>query len=419
MSSQERKSYIYPSGRRLFRKRLFSHWREQWKILATVVDWTVWLYLLIPGLLLGGRLYFEFWTDALPAWSTALPFVFIPILLVLLINKGGLLLLVQEGDMLFLRQRPKWIGAVMLRGLLYSLAVTALKLCAGFALLLPFMVRRYGMSGEAVLALLALTLVCGWCVTLAVHLVKVQQQGWRRWLWRILAMAVPCGLYVRFTMFWSETPALLLATGGLFAAAAVYLLRKRLRLQGTFINDVREDNKHRMRLAALILSRVLDKPRPTRHKPWIFRKSQPLLKSKQPESRFAATAIKAMVRNPAHLKLYLSFAGVSAVAILIVPSFLKWLLFVVFICLMAYWLFSFWTLFAGDDYIGILPFTKAQKAAAGSRAVPALLIPFAVFLSAVASLQLYAWWGLILFIPVGAAAGLLIARVFGFFKLEQ
>jgi ABC-2 type transport system permease protein len=413
------RSYAFPTAKRLFRRRLLSHWREQTAIIRTAADWTVLLYIIIPGLLLGGRLYYGYWAEALPAWSTALPYMIVPSLLAILVSRGGLLLFLQEGDLLFLRQRQRWIKSIMLRGLIYSLGVTTLKVCVAFLVMLPFIIRSYGLSPAAATALLVLTLTASWCVKLLGHIVRVQRQGWRKWLWQIPAIGIPCGLYLRAAILWSAHPGLLLLAAAVFAAATLFAAQRRFSLRGTFMNDVREDYKQRMKIAGLLLRGVLDKPRPTRHKPWIFRKSQPLLKSQHPESRFAAAAIKALVRNPAHVKLYLSFTGVTAVAIFIVPAFLKWLVFLVLTSLMAYWLHSFWSLFSGDDFVGILPFTKEQKNGAGAKAVPILLVPFAVFCAMVICLQLYAWWGLLLFIPVGCLAGIMIARLFSAFRLSS
>jgi ABC-2 type transport system permease protein len=419
MSKQGRQGFAFPTSARLFWRRLFAHWREQTAIIRTAVDWTALLYVLIPGGLLGGRFYYGFWNEVLPAWSVDLPYMFIPSLFVLLLCRGGILLLLQEGDLLFLRQRQQWINTIMLRGLLYSLIVTSLKICAAFALILPFIVRVYEMAWPEVWALLVLTLTCSWCVKLLGHMVKVQKQGWRRWLWLILAISVPCGIYFRTAVFWSDRPVLLLLTAALFAVVALFGLQRRLVMRGTFNNDVREDYKQRMKIAGLLLRGVVDKPRPTRHKPWIFLKSQPLLKSKTAESRFSAAAIKALIRNPAHLKLYLTFTAVSLVALIIVPSGFKWLGLVVLTFLMTFWLFSFWSLFAGDDFIGILPFTKEQKAEAGSRVVPMLLYPYTLICSALICISLYAWWGLVLFIPLGYMIGLFISRIFSAIRLGK
>lgn len=419
MSGPRGSAYAFPTAQRLFRRRLLSHWREQWKIIRTAADWTVLLYLIIPGFLLGGRFYYDFWVEPLPAWSTVLPYLVVPSLLAMLISRGGLLLFLQEGDLLFLHQRQRWVKAIMLRGLVYSLGVTTLKIIAVFVVLLPFIVRSYNVPMSAAIALLILTIAAGWCVKLLGHLVRVQRQGWRKWLWQILAIGLPCGLYLRMAILWHDRPGLLLTVAGVFVAVTITAIQGRFTLRGTFMNDVREDYKQRMNIASLLLRGVLDTPRPTRHKPWIFRRSQPLLRSSQAESRFAAAAIKALLRNPAHMKLYLSFAAVSGVAIFIVPAVLKWLVFIVLNALMAYWLHSFWSLFSGDDFVGILPFTKEQKSEAGAKAVSILLIPLSVASAGVICLQLYAWWGLLLFIPVGSLAGIIIARILGTFRFRS
>lgn len=412
-------SFAFPSPAQLFNRRIISHWREQIAIIRTAADWTVLLYLIIPGGLLGGRLYYGFWNHELPAWSALLPFMIIPSIFVILLSTGGMLLLLQEGDLLFLRQRKIWVTTILRRGIIYSLLMTTMKMIAAFLLLLPFIIRGYGLTMTAAMSLLLMTVACSWCVKLFGHLVRVQRHGWRRWLWQIPATALPCGIYFRAALLWDTHLLLVWLTAALFVTASIWAIRYRLKLQGTFVNDVREDLKQRMKIASILLRGVLDKPRPTRYKPWIFRKSQPLLSSKQPESRLSAAAIKALVRNPAHLTLYLQFTGVSMVAIFIVPAVLKWLIFIVLTALLTYWLFSFWSLFISDDYIGILPFTKEQKAEAGSRAVPILLMPFTVVCSAVVCFPLYAWWGLILFIPVGAVTGIMSSRIFGVIRLAR
>lgn len=409
--------YRVPSPASLLRLRLTHHWKEQLAIIRTAADWTVLLYILIPGLLLGGRYYYGFWHDPLPAWVGVMPYAMFPAILALLMQ-GGIVLLLHEGDLLFLRQHPKWLRTVMRGGILYSLTVTGLMLAAGFLVLLPFMVRGYGISGLQALALLVLSLCCGACVKLLKHHARVRKTGWRRWLW-LTAAALPSVLFIRLAWLFSASTGLLLLAAAVYAAGAVLAYRSRMSLSGTFLGDVREDFKQRMKIAGLLLRGVIDKPRPTRHKPWIFRRSRPLLRTYSPESRLADASIKAFVRNPGHLKLYLQFTGVSIIAILMVPSFLKWIICIVLTVLMAYWLLSFWKLFAADDFIAMLPLDKEQKADAGTLAVPLLISPFSILLAACVCLPLYGWWGLVSFIPAGIVLGLIASRMFAAIRLSR
>ncbi len=414
--------YALPDAPRLFRQRLFAHWREQYRMIRMVADWIVLLYIIVPGLLLGGRIYFGFWNGEAIGWTAHVPFALIPAALTVLLATGGLLLLVREADSLFLLQRRQWISSLMLRSILYSLGVTAVKIGAAFVLLLPFIIKGYGVAPAAAWALLALTVSCGLSTKLLVHLIRVSRQGLGRQLWLILALLLSCGSYLYAALAWENRPWLLAAAALLYAAVTLWAIRHRLTLQGTFMQDVRESLKQRMRIASLMLAQVVDKPRPTRHKPWIFRRSQPLLASRKPEARFCAAGIKAFIRNPGHLKLYLQFTGVGLGAVLIVPSWLfllKWLIFLVLTTLMAYWLSSYWLVFAGDDYIGILPFTKTQKADTGTRLLQLLIQPFSVLCAAAVCIPLYGWLGLLLFIPAGLLAGYIAASAFSTFRFSR
>lgn len=49
MSKQGQRAFAFSNAKQLFRRRLFSHWREQSAIIRTAADWTVLLYILIPG----------------------------------------------------------------------------------------------------------------------------------------------------------------------------------------------------------------------------------------------------------------------------------------------------------------------------------------------------------------------------------
>ncbi|WP_191089639.1 ABC transporter permease [Paenibacillus spiritus] len=417
--ARRRDGYRTGSPGRLLRRRLTGHIREQLGMIRTVADWTVMLYLIIPGLLLGGRYYYGYWQEPLPGWSLNLPLALLPGILALGIVSGGLLLLLHEGDLLFLRQQQRWVRTLMLGGTAYSLLLTALKLLAVWGVMLPFLIRGYAVSWPSALALAALTLACGWCVKLLRHLVLVQRQGWRRWLWLIPAAGVPAGLYVRAVSAWMQTPALLWLAAAVYLAGAALALRTRLSLRGSFTGDVREDFKQRMRIAAFLLSGVIDKPRPTRYRPWIFRKSQTLLATAPAEKRLTEAGIKALVRHTGHLKLYLQFLGVSLAAIFIVPYGFKWLVIGVLLAMLSFWLVSFWKSLMGEEFAALLPFSKEQRAVAGTRAVLLLSLPYSALTSLLAAVQLYGWWGIVFFLPAGFGLSWVLAGMFAGMRLER
>lgn len=411
-------SYKFAGPFSLFRRRLIGHIREQYGIIRTAADWTVLVYFIIPGLLLGGKLYYGLWHDALPAWSAGLPFMLISALLAVLMQ-GGIVLFTLEGDLLFLHRRQGWLSLVMRGGLIYSLTVSFAKLLLGYVLVLPFMVRAYGASPASAAAFLLLTLACGACVKILKRTGLIRYKGWRRGLWQTLAITVPCGLYVRLSALLLDWPLGLLLLGIVYAAGAAALTVWLLRQPGVLSEQVREDFRQRMKIAGLLLMQVIDKPKPTRHKSRLFRKSQQVVRSTLPHNRLADAGIKALLRNSRHLKLYAQFTGVSLVAILISPLILKLIMYVVLTLMMTHWLFSYWSSFAGDDFIRPLPFTKDQKADAGMKALSLLILPYTALCAVPVCLAAAGWWGLLLFIPAGLGLGYLAVAIFGAFRLER
>ena len=120
------RSYHFSHPGALFWRRVTAHWKNQRDNLATVVDWIVMLYIIVPGLLLGGGLYRELWTSPLPGWAQFFPRrrwqAFCS-----LCSQAESLLFLEEADVLFLRQRRGWMKGLMIRGMAYSHTVSAIK----------------------------------------------------------------------------------------------------------------------------------------------------------------------------------------------------------------------------------------------------------------------------------------------------
>ena len=92
------------------------------------------------------------------------------------------------------------------------------------------------------------------------------------------------------------------------------LSRKRLAMQGTFIADAREDAKTRVQLTEKSLVQAVGKPPSVRSKTWFMRKSGRLFKGTV-EKRLADAGLKAILRHPESLLLYIqiTLVGIPAV----------------------------------------------------------------------------------------------------------
>lgn len=287
MKMKSRRDYQFRGAGALFWRRLKEYFRSQASVFRSISDWTVWLYLLIPGVLLSARLYYGLWVEGLPSFSEALPAGIFPSLMLLIIYRASILLFVQEGDVLFIRMAKRFMSGIMLRGAIYSMTMIGIMITLGFVVLLPFLVQRLDMSTVEATSYLLLSITMGWTVAWIRHLVSVNYIGWRRTLLLIPTVGAPCFLYTQVSLLWRAEPLWLFVISLLLVFTVILLIRVRLKMQGTFMNDVQEDNKLRIRFTSLILTQAVDKPRATRIKTWMFRTSPYLYRSRSADRRLA------------------------------------------------------------------------------------------------------------------------------------
>ncbi len=399
MADSSNTGYAYPTPGRLFWHRLRTHWKETIAVIRSVADWTVLLYMLIPGALLGGRLYYGLWKEPLPQWSSHMIFGVIPVFLLLWLSAGKMFLMIREADVLFIHQRVRWLRGLMLRGGIYSMIATALKAGAGFLLVLPFMVHRYGISLDAAWCWLLFTVMAGGLMVWLKHFARIRAHGWRRWLLYLPMVVLPAAGYVVLSVWWIDSPSWLAAASALLAVINVLLLLVRMRTRGTFMNDIQEELVQRTKLTGLVLSSAMDKPRKIRSRPWIFRRSQRLFRSTTPVHRLAGACVKAYVRQTKQLTGYAQVMSLSAAILLTLPPGVKILVYAALHLLLAYWLYLNAAAFMKEGFVTMLPWEDEVKLGAMKKAVRMLLAPYALVTS-----------GLLLFsmLPVWAAAVVLI-----------
>jgi ABC-2 type transport system permease protein len=394
-------SYQFTSPGSLFWRRLGEYFRNQVTLLRSITDWTVWLYILIPGILLASRLYYGLWVEALPHWSEVLPAGAFPALMLLVIYRSGILLFIQEGDVLFIRKRHRWIRGLIIRGAVYSMTSILMVMTLAFIILLPFLVQRLGIDIVEATYYWIFSIMTGWVIAWIRHIVIVNMKGWRRHLLLIPVLGILGFLYTQVSLMLLQETRVALVISLLMLCMVILLIRFRLRMQGTFMNDVQEDSKRRLMLTNFVLSQAVDKPKPSRTRTWIFRHSPNLYRSRSAERRLAGAAVKALFRNPQNLTLYLQFTGACILAIIFPPFIIKCLVLMAVYVLLTYWHVRYWVSFLNDDWISLLPWSVETTSQARVVAIRSMLLPFAVVMSIAFSLS---WigliWGLLLIIPL-------------------
>ncbi|WP_459954505.1 ABC transporter permease [Paenibacillus pini] len=367
---------------------------------SVVDDWRVWLYILIPAAMIGGRFYYSWWHEV-PEWSLALPFVVFSSLIALLIwASGSIITLLHEGDVLFMLQRKRWIQGILLGGSLYSMFTLIIKVCLYIVIILPFLVQRFEMDTQSVLCFLLFSITFAWVVSWLKHLVRIRSKGWRRYLWSIPFIWLPITIYVRLSSIWYKDSVILVESAMIMALLSGILLLIRLRMKGTLISDIQEDLVQRTVLTNLVLSQVMDKPRSTRSKPILMRRSQSIFRSRKPMKRLADAAIKSLLRQTNQVLLYLQFMMICVVTLIAVPSTIQWAVLLAMTALLTYSLFLHWLRFIDNEFVSMLPWSDDETPHAGVYTVRALLLPFAFIGSITWLCSLFPiWLGILLSIP--------------------
>lgn len=371
----------------LFWRRVLAHWTYQRKSLATVVDWIVMLYILIPGLLLGGGLYRELWTSPLPGWAQFLPLQAVVVILLFMFS-GRVLLFLEEADVLFLRQQREWMKGLLIRGMAYSHAMSALKGLLFTLLALPILVREHEITGGTLITLLVITVVCAWCTNLWAGMIRSSCKGWRQHLLIYAVRWLSVGLLTLLVSLWLEVYAVLWTIVVILLIVLILLSRRRLAMHGTFMADTREDARTRIQLTEKLLVQAVGKPPSVRSKTWFMRKSGRLFKGTA-EKRLADAGLKAILRHPESLTLYIQITLVGIPAVWLPPLIIKIVVYIALVLMISYWLNTRWAVFAKAEFMHVLPFTNEQHRSAGILAVRTLLALPAFLYSLVAGLTLF------------------------------
>jgi len=129
----------------LIRTRVARHWRVQYRMWKTALDWTVWLYFIVPGLAVGGGIWLDWWREP-PLWLAGLHEGWMAAPFAVLAMSGRLRVFLEDADVLFLRQRPAWERGLKAFGIAYSFGMHLVSAALVLSLLSVWMVRTAGLE---------------------------------------------------------------------------------------------------------------------------------------------------------------------------------------------------------------------------------------------------------------------------------
>lgn len=406
--------------RALFRRRLRDHLSWERRNLRMVADWVVALYIIIPFGLLGARYYYGFWHGEIPPILAALPPVALMAVPVVTALAARPLLLLEQADAVFLRQRPGWLRSVVSRAMILFAAVQGAKAALILALLLPLLREAQGLSWGEIAALYPAV----WALHLAAGLLGHVAAIFRRE--RLKRFAAFAGMLAVSALFLgaaaSGAAACLAAAAGLGAAAG-FLMRRRAALSHHFEESAAADLAARMRFAALLLAQALDKPSPPKRSTRLRGGSRPLLPrfvGSWRTRQIADAAIRTALRGSGYARMYLQFAGISLAATAIGPVWVGWIVVPLMLLLFAMWLRGLWLRFINNAFPPVAAMDRMLASSACGPAVGAQMLPLAFVLTACLGVKAFeSWWGVLALGLPGAACGMLLAYLLAIFWQQK
>ncbi|MBT2690506.1 ABC transporter permease [Bacillus sp. ISL-47] len=344
----------------IFFSRLISSWKYQYGVFRSIADWTIWLYILLPGTAILVMMYRSWWTET-PDWIANLPLFLLFFLLYLFSWLGNVRLFVQEADKAFLfKNRSLYLG-MRKWGLGYSFLLQAISTAALILLLLPFLINRYFLEWSQITALLVFFLILKWTIMTVSYQMKRIENKFKKYVLGFL-------LFVLFSWFsqlvyflWDLGEVLpVYITSAVLLAGTLARIFQLLNRVSAIDFEVKLDQKVKTKYIQWIFMMAPEIEKPAfsiRSKPLFFRKSKRLFKKRTPVTGLIELFLKIFIRNPSYIISYFQIISISAAGIMIIPPlWIKAIVLGIFLFLAYSWLSITW-----DKAIMSHPFTKKYR----------------------------------------------------------
>lgn len=394
----------------LFRRRVRRFWREQWKAWRTALDWTVWLYLVLPVLWIGGGTYLDAWHHP-AAWLQQIPMTTGERLPLVVLFLGRLRTFVEDADVLFLLQKRSWGRGLLLRGMAYTALVLLMMPAIAFGLLLPYFVKVHHLPASSLAGMIAVVWLWAFIGAVWRNLIEARMSGLRRWLAKTGAMLLLVVAYFAFLGEVGTSPAELLVPIAVGIVVAAIAIRAKLAARDAFESDAQQETLARLASTQLLLRNVTErKPRIKLIRPIVFAKSNRLFKRFDGGTVLAEMILKSFIRRFPLVRTWLGFTGICVVALLLSPAVLKPYEMLAFMLLLSSWFITHWRGMTAEPYVAQFGWSDYALKQSAGRVRFWLGAPVAGIFGLASGLQTYGPWGALAVVPC-VAAWLLVSKL--------
>lgn len=349
------------SSLRIFWQRMVQDWRFQLRAFRSIADWTIWLYLIIPTIVIFLFMYRSWWLQAAPGWIEWVPLSLFFLVGSLFSWGGAFRTYTDEADKVFLIKKEGLFLNLKKWGFGYSVLYQALLSLMVVVILLPFMINHYQLTGLHAFSFFL------YIVGLKYLLMYVKFQM-RKIEMKTIRMIITLVLFILLGRFsfsisslWIDGQfTILMIISVFFTTMGLFLYIPLLRKNSLFDLWIATERDEKLKMVNMIyqMSYDIEKPKVySRKKPWLFRNSFLIFKKRTVKNGFLELFMKVFIRNSSYVLAYVQISSVTAAALIVVPPlWIKMLIFVGFLFMLSIWFEGIW-----ERIVLSHPFTKKYK----------------------------------------------------------
>lgn len=412
-------------SRTIFYKRLVYEWKEKYKMIRSVVDWTIALYFIIPALIFGTMYYRSLWNQ-IPNWPLQLfgttfsewepevqeyiTFSIVLFALYLVTYFRSIRSFLEEADSLFLLQAPSLLRSIIIRGIVYSFVRICFTNMICIALLLPIFIKQFHFSSIQIIALfLYFTLIRFVNLFVTRYRSLSFEQRWKEWIVGVLFFVAGWYMFAYGIRSMLQSLFFLIPYGVVLVLLLLLLVRHKLEYWRNFFKETARERTERIRWTSAIMVGAGHMPKGNQaKKPRLFPKSKRLWRKEDPESRIIEAFLKDYFRMGDNQRFYLMIVTYSSTVFFVAPWWLS--------CLVVSFTLFALSQHAGDHWKGFtnkpilyLHLQDGRILLIGGRMRLYTLVPALVLYSIVGISLLSIWTAILLFLLV---AGILVRYAF-------
>lgn len=380
------------NSRKLFIARLKQNWAYQFGHVKTILDWTIWVYLVIPAVIIGVFIYRSWWME-LPGWAEIISLPMIFAITFLFLWSGYFQTYTRDADRIFIMKNERLLLGLKQAGIIYSYVFQLIPAVFIGVLIAPFWLGYLELEIGKLVLFIVLWISLKWVILGIKSKLNVHLRGWRSLLRGIPILIGAIVIWeISYYIFDGDYVITVIFIIIIHTLASYLLIKKRLTSVKSFEQDLAIDELEKNKYIGLIFGLSMDmeklpKSAPPRKSPRLYSKSGRLFRNRTRRNGFLELFIKVATRNLEHILRYLQILGITSAAVATLPPI--WLK--IAISLFGFLFLLSWTNSVWGKIIGSHPFTgkyaredsyfKARKVVQIVLAIPFIgIIIFSIFI---------------------------------------